>query len=96
MDYNTLRPQTDIDQTTDINEIAFSKLQIGQNNLKEGPLKVMDSLIYNYHQLRCQKTWQERMTVKNYQKLRESYNRKKRAMSDIREYMWDSSLKRGE
>ena len=29
----------------DTDEVAFSKLQIGQNNLKEEPLEVMTSLI---------------------------------------------------
>ena len=42
MDYNT--PQTDIDQKTNVNEIAFSKLQIRQSDPKE-KLVVTDSLI---------------------------------------------------
>ena len=45
MGYNTPRPHTDIEQTTDVNEIAFSKLQIGQSDLKEEKLEVTDSLI---------------------------------------------------
>ena len=43
--YNTPSPQTDIDKTTDINEVAFSKLHIGQSNLKEEPKEMADSLI---------------------------------------------------
>ena len=34
------------------------------------------------------------MPAKNHEKWRESYNMKKRATSNIREYMWDSSVKR--
>ena len=45
MDYNTPRPQTDIDQTTDVNEVAFSKLKIRQSNPKEELIEVTDSLI---------------------------------------------------
>ena len=37
------KPQPNTDQTTDI--VAFSKLQIGQSNLKEKPIEVMNSLI---------------------------------------------------
>ena len=44
-DCNTPRPQTDIDKTTDINEVAFSKLQIIQSNPKEEPIEVTDSLV---------------------------------------------------
>ena len=45
MDYNTPRLQTDIDQTTEIDKIAFSKLQIRQGDLKEEPIEVTDSFI---------------------------------------------------
>ena len=45
MDYNTPRTQTDIDKITDVNEVAFSKLQIGQSNLKEEPIEVTDALV---------------------------------------------------
>ena len=41
MNYNTPKPQTDIDQT----QIAFSKLQIRQSNPKEELVEVTDSLI---------------------------------------------------
>ena len=34
-----------MEQTTDIDEVAFSKLQIGQSDLKEEPLEVTNSLI---------------------------------------------------
>ena len=34
-----------MEQTMDIDEVAFSKLQIRQSNLKEEPLKVITSLI---------------------------------------------------
>ena len=44
-DYNTPRPQADIEQTTDVDEGAFSKLQIRQSDLKEEPIEVTDSLI---------------------------------------------------
>ena len=38
-------PQMDTDKATDIDEVAFSKLQIGQSNLKEELIEVTDSLI---------------------------------------------------
>ena len=44
-DNNMLKPQTDVDQRTDFNEIPFSKLQIRQNDLKEKPVEVTDLLI---------------------------------------------------
>ena len=44
-DSNTPKHQTDIDQKTDVDEIVFGKLQIGQSNLKEELVEVMDSLI---------------------------------------------------
>ena len=44
MDFNTPRPQTDIDKTTDVDEVDFSKLQIRQSNPKEEPIEVTDSL----------------------------------------------------
>ena len=40
----TQNPKTDIEQTTDIDEVPFSKLQIGQDDQKEDPLEVMESL----------------------------------------------------
>ena len=43
MDYNIPRP--DSDQKADVDEIVFSKLQIGQSALKEEPIEVTDSLI---------------------------------------------------
>ena len=45
MDYNTPKLQTDIDQKTDVDEIAFSKLESGQSDLKEELVEVTDSLI---------------------------------------------------
>ena len=45
MDNNTPRPQTDIDKTTDIDKVPFSKLQIRQSDPKEELIEVTDSLI---------------------------------------------------
>ena len=45
IDFNDPKPKTSTKQTTDIDEVAFSKLQIGQSDLKEEPLQVMKSLI---------------------------------------------------
>ena len=45
IDFNEPRPQTNNDKTTDVNEVAFSKLQIRQSDPKEEPIEVMDSLI---------------------------------------------------
>ena len=44
-DHNTPRLQTDIDQTSDVNKVAFSKLQFRQSNAKEELIEVTDSLI---------------------------------------------------
>ena len=44
MDFNEPKPQTNIDQTTDIDEVAFSKLQIRQSDPKEEMIEVMRSL----------------------------------------------------
>ena len=35
IDFNEPKPQTNFDQTTDIDEVAFSKLQIGWSNARE-------------------------------------------------------------
>ena len=45
IDFNEPKPQAYIDQTTDIDKVAFSKLQIRKSNLKEEPIEVMNSLI---------------------------------------------------
>ena len=45
MNYNMPKPQTDIDQQTDVDEVAFSKLQIRQSDLMEEPVEVTDLLI---------------------------------------------------
>ena len=44
-DYNTLKPQTNIDPKADVDKIAFSKLQIRQGDLKEKLVEVTDMLI---------------------------------------------------
>ena len=45
IDFNEPKPQTDNDKTTDINNVAFSKLHNGQSNLREELIEVTDSLI---------------------------------------------------
>ena len=45
IDFEDTKPKTDTIQTTDIDEIPFSKLQIGQDIQKEEPLEVMESLV---------------------------------------------------
>ena len=45
IDFNDPYPQTSAEQTMDIDEVAFSKLQIGQSDLKEEPLEVTKSLV---------------------------------------------------
>ena len=44
-DFNDSKPQTNTEQTTDIDEVAFSNLQIRQSILKEEPIEVTKSLI---------------------------------------------------
>ena len=43
--FNDSMPQTNIEQTMDIDEVVFNKLQSRQSNLREGTLEVMKSLI---------------------------------------------------
>ena len=45
VDFNDPKPQTSEEQTTDIDKVAFSKLQTGHSDLKGEPLEVMKSLI---------------------------------------------------
>ena len=45
IDSNDPKPQTNTEQIMDIDEVAFSKLQIGQSDPKEELLEVMKSLI---------------------------------------------------
>ena len=45
IDINDPKPKMDTEQTMDIDEVPFSKLQIGQGNQKEEPLEVMESLV---------------------------------------------------
>ena len=45
IDFNDPKAQTNMVQTTDIDEVAFSKLQIGQSDPKEELLEVTKSLI---------------------------------------------------
>ena len=44
-DFNDSKPHTNMEQTMDTDEVAFSKLQIGQSNPKKESLEVMKSLI---------------------------------------------------
>ena len=44
-DWNTPKPQTDIDQKMDVDKLALSKLQIGQSDPKEELVDVTDVLI---------------------------------------------------
>ena len=41
IDFNDPKPQTNMEQTMDIDEVAFSKLQIRQSDPKEEPLEVI-------------------------------------------------------
>ena len=45
IDFNEPGSQTDNDKITDTNEVAFSKLQIGQSNPKEELIEMADPLI---------------------------------------------------
>ena len=45
IDFNDPKPQTSMEQTMDIDKVAFSKLQIGQSDLKEETLELTKSLI---------------------------------------------------
>ena len=38
VDFNEPKPQTNIDQATDTDKVAFSKLHIGQSNPKKEPI----------------------------------------------------------
>ena len=45
IDFNVPKPKTSMEQTMNIDKVTFSKLQIGQSDLKEEPFEVMTSLI---------------------------------------------------
>ena len=45
VDFSDPEPKADTEQTTDIDKVPFSKLQIGQDNQKEEPLEVTESLV---------------------------------------------------
>ena len=45
IDFSDPKPQPDFEQTMDIDEVAFSKLQIGQNDLMEELPEVAKSLV---------------------------------------------------
>ena len=45
IDLSDPKPKMDKEQTTDVDEVPFSKLQIGQDNQKAEPLEVMESLV---------------------------------------------------
>ena len=45
IDFNNPKPPINMEQTMDIDKVAFSKLQIRQSNLKEETLEVTKSLI---------------------------------------------------
>ena len=45
MEFNDTKPETNTEQTMDMDEVAFSKLQIRQSDLWEEPLVVTKSLI---------------------------------------------------
>ena len=45
IDFNDSKPQTNMEQTTDIDEVAFSKLQIRQSDPREELLEMTKSLI---------------------------------------------------
>ena len=45
IDLNDPKPKTDMEHTTDISKVPFSKPQIGQVDQKEEPLEVMASLV---------------------------------------------------
>ena len=44
-DFGDPKPKTDMVQTMDIDGTPFSKLQIGQDNQKDKPLEVTESLV---------------------------------------------------
>ena len=45
IDFSDPKPKTDAEQTMDIDEVPFSKLQIGQDAQKKEPLEVTESLV---------------------------------------------------
>ena len=88
IDFNDPKPQTNIDQTTDIDKVAFSKLQIRQSSLKEelnrgneitNPTDTSDQK----HQEKQQGT----PTEKSYWKWRRGFRKKKKYMIYTKEYM---------
>ena len=75
IDFNDPKPQTNMEQTTDIDKLAFSKLQIRQSDLMEEPLEVMTPLIptttNNRSIRRCDRKYQQRRAIKSGEKASE-------------------------
>ena len=64
IDFNDPKPQTSMEQTMDIDEVPFSKLQIGQSDPKEETLEVMKSQTCHHQQWKHWETRQEIQTEK--------------------------------
>ena len=45
IDFSDPKHRMDTEQTTDLDKVSFSKLQIGQDDQREEPLEVMESLV---------------------------------------------------
>ena len=87
LDFSDPKPQTNTDQTTDIDKVAFSNLQIRQDDLKrEEPIEVTELLIWPPEVIETQEEAMEmpgEVTGKpmkgNYQKQITGYRKKKKS-----------------
>ena len=76
-----------MEQTTDIDEVAFSKLQIRQSNPKEETLEVTKSLIPPLSMTEASEDATENTVEKGYQKQITGFRGKKNSLSCMTGYM---------
>ena len=91
-DFNDSKPQTNMEQTTDIDKVAFSKLQIRQSNLKEELLEVTKSLIPPSPMTEAPEDMIENTNGEWLSEAEKSLQREKKSMNCMNKYTWASSV----
>ena len=94
IDFNDPKPQTNVEQTTDIDQVTFCNLQIGQRDLKEELIEVMTSLIPPPQVTETPGEVPENTNGEELLKQRRGFTRKKKNMYYMTEYIWDNLAKR--
>ena len=84
----------DIEQTMDIDEIPFNKLQIGQDDLKDEPLEVIESLVPPPQMMETSDKTAENTNGEELMEVEESFRGRKKNMRCSIEYTWTNSVMR--